>query len=639
MAAPSSHHSVKDWSALVRARHTFTTEQLQKFNAAGVDPYLIQIAQLTGLQFNISLQGQRNLANALSSLPQTEFYGQRIGIGFSDRHIARILAESDGGFAFLGILGCLGEYFASDVVVAVIMKLASTIQVDEICEGSQPSDFQWKRLVRLCQGVLATSPVGTLITRNHQSLRTSTDHVNVAQIVEGLMNMSRLVGGGAQKFSLEHAGSDVFWFATVAEYLFDLKVAVQDLNGTELYSQPGVGATLAQFVLRSGVPVYSDDAVELLSLSKAFPDFVRSHGPFDSSALNTGTVLDHLNKVPLVGGGRVTWEKLFRSCFGRTFTDIEPSLVAEFTGGAASLLSSALQYGQTRSQEFFLPHASTVRGLSGYGLVETVTSWFPELRRMAPQMGKAARLPFQQARDRLDEISATLDSSCMCSSCGNAPATSTEFCKHSVVETILELGLYIARTVVIPNLFPKRAGVMAFYERLHAARLIYRAQEAPTTEAFLKRFAAALPTPRNMIETMCLLFVGSVPKDLVENPLSVSYEGITVSVSAWNPNSGVRDPENEHVVIRQRAGVNVSAGSSHLNGRIFDHGYWMPFENKRDDGQSEVLSFGQCFELLRTKPKEVRQIVKPKMGNLMISYIRADKTEEGRARKLGWLVL
>jgi hypothetical protein len=639
MAALLSHHAVKDWSAFVNARHTFTTEQLQQFSAAGVDPYLIQIAQLIGSQFKISLQGQRNLANALSSLPQAEFYGQRIGTGFSDRHIARILAESDGGFAFLSILGCLGEYFASDVVVGVIMKLASILQVGEMWEGSQPSDFQWERLVRLCQGVLATSPVGTLITRNHENLRTATDHVNVAQVVEGLVNMSSLVDGSTERFSLEHAGSDVFWFAAVAEYLFDLKVAVQDPNGTVLYAQPGVEATMAQFVLRSGVPVYSGDSVELWPLSKAFPDIGHSRGHIHSSASKTGTVTEPLNKVSPVSGGRVTWEKLFRSCFGRTFTDIEPSLVAEFTGGAASLLSSALEYGQTRSQEFFLPHASTIRGLSGYGLVETVTSWFPELRRMAPQMGKAARLSFQQARDRLDEISATLESSCMCSSCGNAPATSTEFCKHSVVETILELGLYIARIVVIPNLFPKRAGVLAFYERLHAARLIYRAQDAPTTEAFLKGFAAALPTPRNMIETMCLLFIGSVPKDLVETSLSVSYEGITVSVSAWNPNSGVRDPENEHVVIRQRAGVNVSAGSSHLNGRIFDHGYWMPFENKRDDGQSEVLAFSQSFELLRTKPKEVRQIVKPKMGDLIFSCIRADKAEEDRASKLGWLVL
>ncbi|ETI25469.1 hypothetical protein G647_02242 [Cladophialophora carrionii CBS 160.54] len=389
--------SVKDWDALTKARHTFTTEQLLQFNAAGVDPYLIQVAELIGSQFNISLHGQRNPVNVFSSLPQAEFYGQRMGIGFSDRHIVRILAESNGGFAFLGIVSCLGEYFASDVIVAVIMKLGSNIQTDGMWEGWEPSDSQWKRLVYLCQGLLATSPFGTLISRNHEDLETGTDHVNVAQIVEALVNLSDLVGGGAKNFSLEHAGSDAYWFAAVAEYLFDLRVAVEDPDGVLLYARPGTNAKEAQFVLRSDVPLYSDEAAELLPLSEAFADIGHILGPSHRSALKTGAVAEPKNQLAPVSGGMVTWEKLFRSCFGRTFTDIEPSLVAVFTGGAASLLSSTLQYDHTKSQEFFLPHASTMRGLSGYGLVETVISWSPELRRMAPQMAKAARLPFQQA--------------------------------------------------------------------------------------------------------------------------------------------------------------------------------------------------------------------------------------------------
>ncbi|OCT47193.1 hypothetical protein CLCR_11262 [Cladophialophora carrionii] len=434
--------SVKDWAALTKARHTSTTEQLLQFNAAGVDPYLIQVAELIGSQVNISLPGPRNLVIAFSSLPQAEFSGQRMGIGFSDRHIVRILAESNGGFAFLGILSCLGEYFASDVIVAVIMKLASNLQTDGMWEGWEPSDSQWKRLVHLCQGLLATSPFGTLISRNHEDLRTGTDHVNVAQIVEALVNMSDLVGGGAKNFSLEHAASDAYWFAAVAEYLFDLRVAAEDPDGVLLYARPGTNAKEAQFVFQSDVPVYSDEAAELVPLSEAFADI-----------------------------------------------------------------------GHIRVQ--------------------------------------------------------------------------------LVVETILELGFYIARTVVIPNLFPKRAGVLVFYERLHAARLIYRAQEAPATEAFLKGFVAALPTPRHLIETMCLLVTGSVPNNLLESSLSISHEGITVSMNAWNPNSGVRDPENEHVVIRQRAGVNVSTGSSHLNGRIFDHGYWVLFDNKNTE--SDLSSFSQIL--------------------------------------------
>lgn len=634
MALQSSKQSMKAWSTLTAVRHSFTTEQLQQFNAAGIDPYLIQVAQLIGSQFNISPQGQRNLANVFSSLPQIEFYAQRLGIGFSERHVARILSESDGGFAFLGIVGCLGEYFVEDFVVAVLMKLVNNLE-DDVPDGFEPGDFQFKRLVRLCQGVLSTSPLGVMISRNHENLRSLTNHINVSQVVTGLINLNALATGAREKLTMTNTGSDAFWFAAVAEYLFNLTVVVQDIAGASIYAtEPGAGVSTARLILQSGQPLIEEDFIDLNIPVPTLPWFG----------------MEDADTTPILGstwvsGGRVTWEKLFRSTFGRAFTDIDSSLVADFTGGAASLLSATLSYDQTNPQVFFLPQASTIRGLSGYGLVETVTSWFPELRRLAPQMGKAARLPFQQARDRCDEVSKILESGCMCNSCGNASSTSTEFCRHSVVETILDLGVFIARTVVIPNLFPKRSGILAFYQRLHAARVQYRTKEPPGTEEFFKGFAAALPSSRDMVEIMCMLFTGGVPSSITDTTMSISHDGICVSLNAWNPFSGARNPENEQQVTRQRAGVTVSSGSSHMYGRIFYRGYWVPaFKNQASENDSDTqrqapLSFTESFELMRTRPREVKQIVRPRMGELMFSYVRVGHGEEERAKKMGWIVL
>ncbi|KAJ9610765.1 hypothetical protein H2200_005542 [Cladophialophora chaetospira] len=625
----------QDWSSLLKASHSFTTEQLQHFNAAGVDPYLVQFAQVLGSHFTIPQQGLRNLANAFSSLPQAEFYGQRMGIGFSDRHIAKVLAESDGGFAFLSIIGCLGEYVSEDLVVAVILKLVRVLASAGLPEGFEPSDFQWKRLVHLCHGVLATSPFGPLITKDVKGTEATDEHVGSSQIVKALLDMNTAASRKSTNVSLDHAGADALFFAAVAEYLFDLEVVVLDADGKD---EAGRDATNAQCVIRSGQPLPDEDPFDLSTLGTALPDISDSRG--SGHVWKARTPADFPRIKSPVTGGRVTWNNLFRCCFGQTFTDIEPALIADFTGGAASLLASSLQYGNTKSQEFFLPHASTVRGLSGFGLVETVTSWFPELRKMAPQMGKAARQPFQPARDRMDEVSRILESRCKCGVCGNASASSTEFCSHSVVEVIMELGLYIARAVVIPNLYPKRSGVLAFYERLHAGRMLYRSQEAPATEAFMQGFIAAFPTPRNMIETMCMLFTGSVPMNTKESTLAITHEGITVSLTAWASKSGVPDPENEHVLIRQRAGVNVSSGTSHLYGRICNQAYWVPaFKAVESNDQAPPLTFSESIEMLRTKPKELKQIVKPRMGGLMFSYIRVDKHEEDQATKLGWVVI
>ena len=301
MPADTIHRSSNEWSIDVTGEHFFTTETLQQFNCAGVDPYLIQVAQLVGSRFNIALQGQRNLANAFSSLPQTEFYRRRIGIGFSDRHIARILAESDGGFVFLGILGCLGDYFAEDVVVDVIMKIVGTLLGDSLPEGFEPSDFQWKRLVHLCQGVLATSPFGALVTSNTAYQETVVNNINVLQIVTGLVKMSDIVGGSATP--VKHKAAHPLWFAQVAEYLFGLNVVVQAAA-----SHPEGDAADVQFIIQPDEPPLDGKSIDLWPLSKAHQDCMT------------------------ITGGRVPWERIFRSSFGQAFTDLRALLYRRIYG-------------------------------------------------------------------------------------------------------------------------------------------------------------------------------------------------------------------------------------------------------------------------------------------------------------------
>ena len=166
------------------------------------------------------------------------------------------------------------------------------------------------------------------------------------------------------------------------------------------------------------------------------------------------------------------------------------------------------------------------------------------------------------------------------------------------------------------------------------SRMAYKGKLAPEAETFMDGLAASLPTPKYMIETMCLLFTGSVPEDVKDNTVSVTHEGICVSINAWA--SGNHKPRKEETFTRQRAGVNVRVGTMHLHGRVFDRGYWVPAFG---GGGGGGLSLTETFELLRTKPESVQQIVKPSKGDMMFSSIRAGTSEVDRASKLGWLVL
>lgn len=588
-----------DWLAFRQKSQTFTLTQLLEYNAAGTDPYIVQVAELLGQQIRLGLPGQRNLANAFGSLPQAEFFGQHIGIGYPDGHPARTLANSDGGFMFLGVCAALSEYYAEDVVVGVIMEMLS---VFDIPINLAPSDLQWKTLVHLCYGVLSTSPFGLLITRSGTALPLEGASANIRLIVDGLLGMSDIVDGAEKKISLS-VGVDVYWFAAVAEYLFGLSFYIEHESGTTLASSPGVDATHAQVQLSTQPPNFRQDSPDLRPLLDLYP----------------GT-------IP-VTGGRVGWEKLFRSCFGRAFTDIDNHLLADGVSCLAGIVAASIEHQQTNTQLYFLPQASTVPGLSGSGLVETLTGWFPELRRLAPQMGKYAHAPFQEARDRLDEVTAALSAACMCSFCGNASSTSTDFCKHTLLVYVLNLGLTIARTVTVPNLFPKRSGILSAYRQHHEIRkdFVTNNRRVEKAEDFMDNLASFFPTPRTLIEETCNIFTGTQPDGrLTEETLALSHEGIFVSVTAWNPL--IRRSE-----VRQRAGVAVTSGSSHFQSRIVHQALW----SKGLGG----LSYSESLEVLRTRPKDVQRIVKMKEGYLYFSFVFTDSEKEKEAERNGWTIM
>lgn len=353
----------------------------------------------------------------------------------------------------------------------------------------------------MCNGVLATSPLGLSITRSGSALPLEGANANIRLIVDGLLGMSDIVKATEKNISLS-AGVDVYWFAAVAEYLFGLSFQVEHESGTLLASSPGVDLAHAQVHLSTKPPRFRQTSPDLRPLLDLYP-----------------------NTIP-VTGGRVGWDKLFRSCFGRSFTDIDKQLIADGVGCCAGLVAASIEHQDSDTQLFFLPQASTVPGLYGSGLVETLTGWFPELRRLAPQMGKYAHAPFQEARDRLDEVTAALSAACMCSFCGNASSTSTDFCKHTLILLCLDLGLTIARTVAIPNLFPKRSGILSTYHKKHKGRMdfVINNRRLEKAEDFMNSMASFLPTPRTLINESCTIFTGSQPdQGLMEETLAVAH--------------------------------------------------------------------------------------------------------------------
>ena len=580
-----------DWPAWSKTRFSVPIDGLKRYNLARVDPYTVQIAQTLCEQFKFSNQGQRDLAHAFGSLPESEYRGI-IGMGYGPRHLVPTILKSDPGFVFLSICGVLCEYFSEDVVVAVFMDL---MEQSSIPPDMAPVDIQWKGLVQVCYGVLATSHFGVIVNRFTEYGRGPGTHADVQTIAQSLKTMNNLATGRDKSATIS-AGADVPWFAAVAQWLFDLKFVISGQESRQLFTSPGIqGAENAQLVLDVGTST-----------------------PNISQETSTVT------------GGRVVWETLFRSCFGSAFQHLDKDILACTVANTSAMIHHAIVSDQhADSRIFFLQQASDVRGLGGHGLNETVMAWFPELHRLSPRIEKWASLSWEEARDKFDQNMKVLESSCTCSSCGDGASSTTsppaEICKLSMVEVIVSLGLFIARMIVVPQLYPKRSGVLSFYNRHHAARLAHKpTRPTRASDDFINTFAAALPTPFQMIHTACILFSGSAPLDSSEC-LNLTHAGLCISLTTLK---ALTDDPN----VSSKASVLVSSGNMQYQGRLIPGA----IADKGIIG----LGYSELAELARTTPKAVRQIGKLRGGEtLLLSLIWVNRGQEAEAEAQGWTLM
>src|SRR5256714_8692117 len=329
-----------DWLAWSKTRFSVTVDDLSRYNLAGVDPYTVRIGQTLCEQFQISKEGQRNLAHAFGSLPESEYRGV-IGMGYGPRHLVQTILKSDPGFVFLSICAVLCEYFSEDVVVGVFLEL---MKQSRIPPDMAPADFQWKRLVEVCYGILATSPFGVIINGFTEYGKAGA-HVDGQAIAQSLKTMNNLATGREKSASIS-AGADVPWFAAVAQWLFDLKFVISGQDSQQLFISPGIQeAAEAQLVFQ----VY-----------RSSTNTSQETGP-------SGT--------PAVTGGRVVWETLFRSCFGSAFQQLDKDILACTIANTSAMVHGTIVKDQhADSRIFFLQQASDVPGLDGLGRHETIVA-------------------------------------------------------------------------------------------------------------------------------------------------------------------------------------------------------------------------------------------------------------------------
>ncbi|KAH7168332.1 hypothetical protein DER46DRAFT_679623 [Fusarium sp. MPI-SDFR-AT-0072] len=229
-----------DWTRVLSGSVTFSVDVLSRLSKAGVEAFTIYTARAIFSNVKIGPNGELRLHRALDKLSAFPSFGKALWFGFGVKNIIWSLQESTEGLNCLGICACLTEGYSTIVGAKIIRELF--LLYNPPAELT-PALRQWLALVESSAGLLASSEFGLVLhglTRlclrdGLCNLQYSGSPKDIALVLKQVFEVST---GRVDRLFLS-GGADCAWIAAVAHWLLDLRVEVQDQDGTMIYRPDG----------------------------------------------------------------------------------------------------------------------------------------------------------------------------------------------------------------------------------------------------------------------------------------------------------------------------------------------------------------------------------------------------------------
>jgi hypothetical protein len=387
---------------------------LRKFSGSRVDPYTRYVASILFRDLKISVQGQRNINNCLSNLPLFSSTDPNLSFGWGLSNIIRSPVIHEGSYEHLAMMIALGENFHEPYGARVLMELA---KAHASPDDTTPHFSQYRAALHGCNGIFGTSDFGLLVEDylelNPYPLvwpkgREAIDEVfppkKLAEAIRALMRVTS--GAEAQ---VTYTGSGIIsWFAAISDWLCDLRIAVYDKDGKQL-RRPQTG---------------EDPQIILVYVTEASLNVSHQRLPGSMPNVEELSVLDRAYSksfYPTRFGGRVNWQSLLPRVFGQSFHQLDHDLskaLATFCGSAAKLFEG-LAHGVGKDEHGDLVSEENLNNKASYGsgLIETITNWFPELRRFQGRMERSLKLSYEESGKSCGESLGQIRKACDCGIC------------------------------------------------------------------------------------------------------------------------------------------------------------------------------------------------------------------------------
>lgn len=540
-----------DWIAVANGTVGFSIDVLSRLSKAGVEALTVYAARAIFSNVRLGQLGEIRLEQALNKIDAFPSVNRVLWFGFGVKHIIRSMQESAEGLACLGISACLTEEF-STVLAAKIMRELFLLYNPPA--ELTPALRQWTALVEASEGLLAPTEFGLVLhgltkfclRDGRLNLRGSAPPRDIAVILKGVFDVST---GLLDRLFLT-GGPDCAWVAAVSHWLLDLRVEVQDHDGTVLYRP---GSTQNQT---------SPDAQIIITYSQGSSEsvqIVRKRYVIPNGRI---FIYDHTNRDDdLLSHGRVEWGTCLVDTFGSPMQLLlggQAVTTGACLGSAARIFwaimsdekgPGVLDHTQRRGVRMWAPPTPS----SSYG-----RGFYLLARRLLPELGQNPTLlqtmestlggSYLDAAQRYCQSINSLRQLCSCDLCDPGKNQAVEeqnrpLCLILLVETIFNIVRIMSVCCMQKGLEmrPSRSGLeKVYWERRRKASPMEKPSYDPLHHGLLVSWPAF-----NILAVMRSLFTGrgdanSERKKDINNPSATSSDGLclylnTLTETTTNP--------------------------------------------------------------------------------------------------------
>jgi hypothetical protein len=447
-----------------------------------VDMFTVAMGGQMGEMLPLSYAGQERTVAAVNSLRLVTSYNAFLKFGFETQSIPHLLTNKAGGVAMLAITAALADVHPAEVVSTILHELF--IQQNIPREATPPLQ-SWCRIVKACDGVLATSTFGT---RAEQFMRLHPTETLLCpneysgefndfwrsrsapkDIARALIEFGKIARGETESITII-GGGDTGCLAAIAVWMFDFTIAIYDDDKNLLihdkdgelvypYPQPG-SAVQAHFIYTSRTRL--DSSKDQRQHVEASKRVVRVQDVSEILFAN-----DSIHAMQAYG--RLGWECCLSWAFGSSFQKLKNrgTSFGNLLGCACRIFQAVARAEpeiNTKTCKYWIYYMDT----GALGFAHNMVSRFPELEDFQSAMMEGAGWNYLKARNYYHSEIESIAEKCRCLHCKSSKSQELPeggFCLVSLSETILKASLVLSNVTIEPGLNPRRVGLSCLYDR------------------------------------------------------------------------------------------------------------------------------------------------------------------------------